>query len=451
MCDEAKALCSDCAVNPFLKARILQEGTSGDCSVCKAEKFCVFELGQLATIICNSVIENFLSDNSQYFESHAESLLMKGGDPLENVIAEMLGQDLYFINELVEAVIRAENYDPQKGDISFFDADLYTPFRTSASITVFDYYWTIVSDELKHKRRFFSESVKLLFDDVFKDIETQRMWTTENGIMGSDSVVETFEEGFKVFRARPIQLTDLDDFLTDPLIQVGPPPRHKARANRMSAEGVVMLYCSKDYKTAIAETRPAIGTKSAVVELEFTRPLRLLNFERLERLLERNWQMYLDNSHGRGLHQSRRDFLKRLHNLISLPVVPGNESDYLVTQCMAEYLGHVHPSKFDGIVFKSVQRQGGSNLAIFPDPNEIHATLDIFSIKYVDKSLRFHVTEQVSYEHAPKVAIKSSHGPTVLMDEDEANDARGDAQLSFGVMHDDLSVEDWKGLGNEDI
>lgn len=50
----------------------------------------------------------------------------------------------------------------------------------------------------------------------------------------------------------------------------------------------------------------------------------------------------------------REAFLRKLHNLISQPVVPGHEADYLITQTMAEYLAHVHQPHFDGIMFKSV-------------------------------------------------------------------------------------------------
>jgi hypothetical protein len=48
---------------------------------------------------------------------------------------------------------------------------------------------------------------------------------------------------------------------------------------------------------------------------------------------------------------AKRSFLQRLHVEISNPVIPGRESDYVITQTMAEYLAHVHNNPFDGIVF----------------------------------------------------------------------------------------------------
>ena len=112
--------------------------------------------------------------------------------------------------------------------------------------------------------------------------------------------------------------------------------------------------------------RPALGGDTALVELQTTKPLRMLDFTRLQK------------SHGEGLSYfqpnfteevERRAFLRRLHTLISQPVVPGREADYLITQTMAEYLAHVHQEPFDGILFKSVQRAGGINVVLFPERN----------------------------------------------------------------------------------
>jgi len=88
----------------------------------------------------------------------------------------------------------------------------------------------------------------------------------------------------------------------------------------------------------------------------------------------------------------RRAFLRRLHTLISQPVVPGREADYLITQTMAEYLAHVHDEPFDGIMFKSVQREGGANVVLFGAKRS-------FPLEYVDQSLKLFATQAVQYTH----------------------------------------------------
>src|SRR6202035_2572480 len=112
------------------------------------------------------------------------------------------------------------------------------------------------------------------------------------------------------------------------------PPADQARAGRMNVEGVVVFYGATDSETCVAEMRPALGGDTALIALQTTRPVRLLDFTRLEK------------SHNEGLSYfqpnftaevERLAFLRRLHTLISQPVVPGRESDYLITQTMAEY------------------------------------------------------------------------------------------------------------------
>jgi RES domain len=118
----------------------------------------------------------------------------------------------------------------------------------------------------------------------------------------------------------------------------------------------------------------------------------------------------LQRSHGTGLSYFQPDFveeverlafLRRLHTLISQPVVPGRESDYLITQTLAEYLAHVHREPFDGVLFKSVQRAGGTNVVLFAERPRAAAAPgnSTFPVSYIDRSLRLFSTEKIQYEH----------------------------------------------------
>ena len=58
--------------------------------------------------------------------------------------------------------------------------------------------------------------------------------------------------------------------------------------------------------------------------------------------------------------------METLGKHISAPVLPHNEAlDYLPTQMIAEYLAEKHESKLDGIIFESVQHEGGKNVVLF--------------------------------------------------------------------------------------
>jgi len=139
--------------------------------------------------------------------------------------------------------------------------------------------------------------------------------------------------------------------LDDPLKHIGPPPPADARAGRMNAEGVSVFYGSLKEKTCLAEMRPAIGNDIALIELETTRKLRVLDFSRLdEARSSRNLSCFQPDFQAES---ARRLFLRLLHALIAQPISPGRESDYLITQTMAEFLSHVAKSSFDGIMFQS--------------------------------------------------------------------------------------------------
>ncbi|HEY1528040.1 MAG TPA: RES family NAD+ phosphorylase [Candidatus Angelobacter sp.] len=157
----------------------------------------------------------------------------------------------------------------------------------------------------------------------------------------------------------------------------------------MNVEGVVVFYGALDEQTCLAETRPAIGNDIAVVKMRTTRPLRLLDFGRLEQSYKLLSYFQADFTE----EVERGAFLRRLQNLISQPVVPGREMDYLITQTMAEYLGHVHDPKFDGVVHKSVQRFGGKNIVLFQNED------GGFPLKYVDKSFGLFSNSSVEYKH----------------------------------------------------
>ena len=100
----------------------------------------------------------------------------------------------------------------------------------------------------------------------------------------------------------------------------------------------------------------------------------------------------------------RGAFLRRLQNLILQPVVPGREMDYLITQTMAEYLGHVHHPKFDGVLFKSVQRSGGTNIVLFQNGD------GSFPLTYVNESFALFSTSSVEYKHHKRYVGKSEDG-----------------------------------------
>jgi hypothetical protein len=410
------SICSDCATNVHLKQRIIQEGTSLSCAVCGQEKSHVFDVNHLADVLATIIRQNFGTGETQFVPSEDDRDYNEPcGDPLETIVSEMLGQDLDFLDELVTAIVESEDCWPQDGDECFFGNDaLYSRLREKVSVEYFDYHWNNLTDELKHRRRFFSEAVLGFFKSLFADVDAVKTFGTD--VQSVENVVREMACGMVIYRARAIEADDAKSVASEPYVKVGPPPRTKARAGRMSPDGVVVLYCAMKPETAIAELRPAIGETVAVIGLGLTRSLRLLDFERLERSFDDNWNLLQPDLR---IARETRQFLRKLHKLITKPVTPGHEAEYLITQTMAEYLAHVHHPQLDGIMFKSAQDAGGVNVVLFPVRDLLDDTKDVFPVEYATSSLSFHRIDGVQYSSQKLIAVDGCH----LWTEKELRDA----------------------------
>jgi hypothetical protein len=392
------AVCWKCIKDRYLSEIIRQKGERLRCSVCDASRnsYSVAQLGEaLEPVLREHIrpgreVRRFGDDDKDWYEQL--------GDPLSYWVQEVLGQYFDFEDEIIDAVVDAEDVDPQDGDVPFFDqAADYEPTRVSLR----EYFseWDSVLQELKHERRFFSPSAQALFERLFLGVEEMRCWS--NDTKQDESVVWTFPEGSELFRARTCDsILRLREFVAEPLKHVGPPPPAQARAGRMNVEGVVVFYGAIDPDTCLAEMRPALGGETALITLRTTRLLQLLDFTRLEKSHSKRLSYFQPDF---SAEVQRLEFLRRLHNLISQPVVPGRESDYLITQTMAEYLAHVHREPFDGLLFKSVQRDGGVNVVLFRERGlEADPGGTIFPLSYVDGSFKLFSTQGIQYKHKEK-------------------------------------------------
>lgn len=160
--------------------------------------------------------------------------------------------------------------------------------------------------------------------------------------------------------------------------------------------------------------RPSIGHRVVSIALETIRPLRILDFSWLADALDRRNQSYFQPDYMRVVE--RGVFLKHLSYLISQPVVPGKEYEYLITQAMGEYLAHVHPEPFDGVMFDSVQQQAGRNIVLFPDNSLLTAEVDeLFGVKYVAGSVTLHAITGLSYSHEVEDVYVDNQGEVLAL------------------------------------
>ncbi len=388
------AICSDCIQDVHLKEIATKEGEPLICSVCMDDKRDCLGVEQLASLLEPVMRSHFsIGKEVQRLDTDDKLVWDQEGDDLSWVVQEVLGQYVEFERELIHAIIKLDDYRPQDGEDPFWeDTANYVPTN---AYDQFRAKWDGALEELKSRQRFFSQSAKELFSDLFNEVDT--LVISDNGVIVP--VVRSLETGTVLHRSRLCRSNEwLKDFYRDPFTQVGPPPQISARAGRMNADGIVVFYGAIEQETCLAELRPPLGGFVVAISVRTAKPLRILDFIRLDKARDYTALSYFQPTFDAEL--AKRRFLRRLHTLVSRQITPGHETDYLITQTMAEYLTHLAEPPFNGVIFSSPQAKGGQNIVLFADPGVLSdSTSQIFGIDYVPESFRLFRTKRIEYEH----------------------------------------------------
>jgi len=393
-----KAICRDCVKDSYLKDIFKKEGKTLTCSICGEVKNYSISVRKLSKIIepimsryfsPGMFIQNTVEGHDEYFQE---------GSPMSSVVQQVLNQFISIADDIVDSIIEFENFEMYGDSKLYWDKDSsYIESNIGA-----DHYlskWQGALNELKHSRRFFSPEAKHLFEELFEGVENLRGWDGKV----FKPVVRRLPTGSKLFRARICKNTSmLNEIIQAPFMHVGPPPAERARAGRMNPEGVPVLYGSREIETCLAEMRPALGNDVAVIALQVTKPMRVLDFSRLEQARSGGAISYFQPDFKE--QHSKQAFLKLIHKLISQHVVPGREPEYIITQTMAEYLAHVYQKPFDGILFSSTQHEKGTNIVLFAKDGW-YASSEQFSVSYLSGSLKVFTTRGIKYEHTESDSV----------------------------------------------
>lgn len=413
------AICFKCIEDEILRVTVEREGEPLLCESCGQENNNAFSYERLGEELEPVVREHFqLGPTVRKFYDDDQEGWEQDGDSLLDIVQMVLGQDVDDPHGLVSALIDAEDYWPGDGGEAFYDdTQLYVSRKATPHAWMAQ--WHYVRDELAHRRRFFSDGARALFDRLLDGVADLKFFDkdTDNWL----PVVNELQVGTDVLRARVVRSdSELRAFVQASSRELGAPPPEKAQAGRMNAAGIAVFYGALDSDTCLAEMRPVLGGRVLVGEFRTTQALRVLDFRRLEaaRLAELS---YFDSKYAE--QRERAVFLRRLHELISRPVTPGHEDEYLITQTLTEYLAHVHRPTFDGVIFQSVQRQGGANMVLFgrdgleqvidiaeenadklplftpPLPGGEPKQVLLFPVEYVTDSAKLYVTRSIEYSH----------------------------------------------------
>jgi hypothetical protein len=419
--DGDSPICYQCIPDLGLGEIVRRDGEPARCCLC----------GKLRkTLTIREIAEQIDPVFRKYFEHGGTERQIGTGDD-DTVYEEQRGEDLntvvqYFIGDLlpchdtiVSELIDQDDYRPQDGDEAFYGSDINYEEINNAEFAPYEDWYSII-DEVKTRRRFFSDRAREFFDDLFQDIEELSSYYREDnqdGMQldfsdqpkGPTTVIQDWPVGTPLYRGRRADTKEqYTRLLSTPAKDLAPPPSSNAKAGRMNPEGVSVFYGALDVKTCLAEMRSSIGGHIVTAEFQTTHPLKVVDFRRLEKAWGKQLSYFQSDYRSQA---GRRVFLRRLHRLISEPIVPGHESEYLITQVLAEYLGHVREKSFDGLLFRSTQRENGTNVVLFPkkyaDPDSL---LIRFSLRFIAKTERIHRTRGIEYDTQELRHLKMDDG-----------------------------------------
>ncbi|HBX62675.1 RES family NAD+ phosphorylase [Sphingobacterium multivorum] len=386
-----KRICYNCTGENYLKEFVRIHGKAIKCSYCKEKQLSIL-IEKLAYKIEYGFTQFY--ERSANEPSSLEYRLMsdkesrfsweRHGDPIIQVLMDVAEIDEEIASD-IQGILEEKNSDYESAEIGLeteFSTDSYYQSKILEDES-WQGEWAEFEKKLKNEARHFNQFGIKLLDRIFEGIETLE---TEDGntlvtVIGPKNPIHT------LYRARVFH-TDrkLQEALTNPDQQLGPPPKMHALAGRMNARGISMFYGAIKKETAIGEVRPPVGSKVVVSKFTVLKELKLLNLNALKNVSSRGSIFNPD-----FIKIAKRDiFLRRLSARMSTPVMPDDEPmDYLITQAIADYLAVESEQQFDGILYPSVQSDNkGINVVLFNKSSRVSPylwNLDVSLNSYTDE------------------------------------------------------------------
>ncbi|HEJ1089787.1 TPA: RES domain-containing protein [Serratia marcescens] len=339
--DNESRVCHGCIGESYVKSFVQRNGdVNGKCEYCRSRKKSI-PLVDVAGMM-HSVFLNFyypITDDECYYSG-------RNGDSADQIISDELGLDSEDLTSDILEILKSEFDSSSPDEYSLYDYDfLYANVNYDSG--ELDVAWDKMLDSLKSESRYFNKGVKIFLDNLFSDIESYK-------IAKDKSPVDEIKEQTKFYRARVFESYDLaEKSLKNPEREFGPPPSNVARSGRMNAAGIPVFYGASSPDIAIAEVRPAVGSFVIVAPFVAMRPLRVLNISAMDMISNGEQSKFNPDTLTR---QQKTSFLKTLSKKLTIPVVGKNpDSEYLITQAVAEYLSITDKFSLDGITFRSTQ------------------------------------------------------------------------------------------------
>lgn len=383
---EEKYICHQCVGDAYVRQHIKKIGSSNQtCSYCKRKRINIHVEHILAMV--HDVFE-------YYFEAYEDIYDCGRGDSAQEVIYKELSVEFEVAEDIYNLL--AEKFNPHNDfdGVRYNDAFVYRHITYSTGKLSSS--WRRATDSLLNETRYFNREANAVLDSLFRDINKLKT-------LDSSSPVKMLTEEIRLYRARVFEnQEEVKQALEQPEKYFGPPPPSLARSGRMNAQGISVFYGATSVDVAIAEVRPPVG--SIVVTAPFVplRALRVLDISALDSLSFGSGSKFDPQTRKTN---ERAVFFRTLSRKLTLPTFgKRKDSDYLITQLVADFLSDRETFGLDGVSFKSTQVQAGTgcNIVLFNKSSAVrHAA---------DESRRFNVelyeyAEDNPYNFGPEIQL----------------------------------------------
>lgn len=340
-CD--RSVCRDCVGNKVLKKYISKNGHMAHCRYC-GQRRKVVTVENLLEPIMSGINFQYENADNYYFDGETPSSVNT-----YELIHYELSDELQITNsELLDDISNTID------DISWCEANPYIEKKYESEL----YSWHSFCELVKHRVRYVFYKSKNIVEEYDLSNPVNILETVEEYIKGL-KLIRRLPRNIKVYRGRlhteENQYNQVSDF--------GPPPVTKAKANRMSAEGISMFYAAFEESTAIKEIYNS-DEYATIAQFKTSRPLTVIDLTKLN-------NMSLPSIFDEEKRQLRSSviFLKEFAKEISRKVNVYPSIEYVPTQIVTEYFRYVFNSDrygaIDGIVYNSAQNDEGCCVVLF--------------------------------------------------------------------------------------
>ena len=368
---EGPSVCYDCIGDVCLTNDVKRQGVSARCAYCREERESL-TLEELASRIRDVFEKHFVRYSSprEYDGTQGESpfdvssgLRRWDRNPrtLYVIIKEMTNIDIPLLDDVLELIHDGQRKykDVRSGaDSSAFRGTLYIERGPDSGAFLKD--WNDFVRGIQYHSRFLNREAEIKLKRIFGNISIHKDHSGQRAIR----YIDPADESFSIWRARKAHsYEEVETILNFPSAQIGTPPAKSASSGRMNPKGVPVFYGATCPSTCIAEIRPPVGSYAVVGQFKLLKPVRLLDLDVLADIEVQG--SYFDPSYSEK--KGRAAFFKRLVSEVSRPVMPDDEeSEYLKTQVIADYLANIMPPGLHGIIYRSAQTNArGQSLVLF--------------------------------------------------------------------------------------